>query len=507
MSLAPHSARYRARRAAAALAAATVAVVAVVGATAGPVAAASAAVNPLAGAGGFTTVSFGNTTLANHELEGSVAVGGNLVVKSTSPYNIIHKSAGDPNYNLPTLDTVPVRLVVGGALDRAASTNQMVRVSSGGANETTPARMGQIRIGNTSGDSVAGRGSGVCVQAKPFTDCNEGNGAMIEQSVVKQSTGSVQDAKAFNRLVPATAIADLTARNRAITAGELANTFETALVFSGNNAALNLKAGFTNVVKIDPSVIPTGDWYVQFGSVLPSAKTPVVFQVTAKGGDTLRLPTRFDGFQTGGVDIYARYLLWNVDQPADSTLNVTSSGIVPGSWLAPHGTLRADITGKTLLEGQIVAKTLELFNTGEIHHFGFDASLSFEPSSTGTATSSPDPSGSATGTPDPSGSATSTPDPSASATNTPDPSETAMSAADPSATAMSTPDSSVSATGTPTGTAAADVLDDPSGSDPAADDALAVTGIDAPRSAGIAALVILAGATLIAVRRRRTRTR
>ena len=267
------------------------------------------------------------------------------MLQASSPYNIIHRSAGNGNYVPPKLDgAVPMRLVVDGHLDRAASTNQRLQVSD--ESETLPARRRQVRLGDTSGDSVTGRGSGVCVQAPTVTDCGSDRGAVIEQSKYPQSVGSVRDDTAFDRMVPASAIADLTAASDAITAGQL-DAVETVLSFSGSTATLNLVGGRTNVVRINPVAMPTGDWFVRFGPVLPSATTPVVFQVDGPGqrmSATLHLPTRFEGFETrvGGYDdIYARYLLWNVDQPTDATLNVTSEGIVPGSWLAPHGTLRA----------------------------------------------------------------------------------------------------------------------------------------------------------------------
>src|SRR5665647_3599151 len=104
----------RARRALAALTAIGLASIGVLSSFAAQAATVSG--NALAGASGFTTVSLGDTVVAGHEMEGSMAIGGDLVV--AADYDIVHQVAGNPNYDLPTLDGVPVRLVVGGANDR-----------------------------------------------------------------------------------------------------------------------------------------------------------------------------------------------------------------------------------------------------------------------------------------------------------------------------------------------------------------------------------------------------
>ena len=151
--------------------------------------------NPLAGASGFTVLSFGNLELGNHEIEGSVASGGDISV-SSGPFNIIHSAAGSSDYVLPTLDGAPIRLVAGGTFDTVASGAQRIQVSSGGA--LLPAHRGQIRLGATTQISVSGRGAGVCVQAAGVSDCSA---PALEQSVISQSVASVTDASAYSTLI------------------------------------------------------------------------------------------------------------------------------------------------------------------------------------------------------------------------------------------------------------------------------------------------------------------
>lgn len=359
---------------AAATALALTAAALVAGAT--PAQAAPVAVNPLTAASGFTIVSFGDLELSNHEIEGSVAAGGDISTRSGSPYNVIHRMAGNGDYTLPTWNGMPVRVVVGGTFDRAGS-SEMIRVSSD--NSTTPGTEGRVVIGDATGLNVGGRGSGVCIQAAGVNDCS---GVVLEQSRFAQTAAQAVDPAAFAGLISAQDIADLTSHSDRIAAGELVGTTAVTLTGSAPEYTMVLTDDTTNVWTIDAADFPTGDWKIAFGSVKPSATAPLVIRVVAADGATVNLPMEMIGAYSApgstSNNAYARYVLWNIQQSPGDTVTLTGDGIVPGSFLAPNSHLLTAPGKKTLLEGQVVAASAAFRNVGELHHYGFVPELEFD---------------------------------------------------------------------------------------------------------------------------------
>lgn len=340
--------------------------------------AATVTANPLAGAAGFTVVSFSDVELSNHEIEGSIAAAGSATTTSSSPYNVIHAAAGNAQYTLPQYAGMPVRLVLGGGFDVAGATN-MIRVSSSGLVDAST-QAGRIVIGDSTGVSVGGRGSGVCVQESGRNDCG---GPVIEQSNHVQTPSSAVDPDAFDTLIPTQAIADLTEASAQISAGDLVGAVTTpALSGSGPEYELTLTADAVNVWNVDPATLPVGNWKLRFGSVAPSASTPLIIRVQAADNETVNLPMETIGaYSAPGSstdNAYARYMLWNIEQPAGSTVNLVGDGIIPGSFLAPNSHLvTPDHSSKTLIEGQIVARQVTFRHAGEVHHYSFTPELEF----------------------------------------------------------------------------------------------------------------------------------
>jgi choice-of-anchor A domain-containing protein len=347
---------------------------------ASPTAASAAPVtgNPLAGLAGFTLVSSGDITLGNHELEGSVAAGGDVRVNSGSPYNVVHSAAGNSGYALPRAsDGTYLRLIAGGTFDVAGSTN-LLRVSSGG-NLGTAATQGLIALGDTGTVNVTSRGSGVCAQAVGVNDCS---GAALEQSNFGQTVASVTRPGIFDEFIDAAARSALLAWSDRIANDEILDTVAVSLASAGSDYALELTAGKVNVWTVNASVLPAGDWKLAFNGAKPSATTPLVIRVLAADGAVINLPLEVLGFQDapGGVtdNNYARFMLWNIPQSAGQSVSVTSNGIVPGSFLAPNSVLTTGPGSKTLIEGQIYAAEVSLQNGGEIHHYAFTPELSYD---------------------------------------------------------------------------------------------------------------------------------
>ena len=374
--------RWRSRVAAAA--AVVVAAAGAIATTSAPATAASLVGNPLAGAAGFTVVSYGDAELSNHEVEGSIAVGGTVSVRTgQGPYNLIHKAAGNADYVLPVFDGEPVRLVVGG-FDRASST-QSIRVASGGYTDAAT-QLGRMTIGSTTGVGIASRGSGVCVQAPSTTDCS---GAVIEQSAAPQTLAWTVQPSAFDTLVTPAARARMAEWSAGISAGRVVGAAQATLGSTAqpmNGVDVTLVSGKVNVLDVAAADLPSTAWKLRFPGAKPSATTPLVINVVAPNGGSVVAPMEtigaYDAPGGSNDNNYARYMLWNIDQPAGSTVYISGDGIIPGSLLAPASHVITGLTGpadtsadKTLIEGQIVVASLQLRNSGEVHHYGYSATL------------------------------------------------------------------------------------------------------------------------------------
>ena len=335
----------------------------------------AATVNPLAGASGFTVVSFGDVELSNHEIEGSVAAGGNVHTEATNPYNMIHQAAGNGSYTLPVFNSMPVRLVAGGTFDRANSTT-IIRVSSSGS--TGAATEGRVVLGSAGANNIASRGSGVCIQDIGQTSCS---GAALEQSSFAQTPAQVVAPTAFSTLITPAEIADLTSLSDQIADGDLLNTVAVTLSPTGSERTLTLTDNKTNVWTVNAADLPTGDWKLKFGTVKPSLTAPLVVRVIAADGATINLPIEVlgstDAPGSSNNNNFARFVLWNIQQAENQTATLHSNGIVAGSVLAPHTNLITASGSKTLIEGQLVGKSVSLQNTGEIHHYTFTPLLEF----------------------------------------------------------------------------------------------------------------------------------
>ncbi|WP_061961639.1 collagen-binding domain-containing protein [Demequina flava] len=332
---------------------------------------------PLTGASQFTIVSETDVVLANHEIEGSIAAGGNLIAGAAA-YNVVHRAAGSGDYTLPMLDGEYVRVVAGGTFDRESSTGS-IRISP---QESDPAKRGQVRLGSLDGLEVAARGDGVCVREVGDDGCPFGD-RVLEQSATPQSLGSVEDADAYGTLIDAGAWDTFAQWSEALANGALAGAASIdlpAVAHPMNGVPLTLVSGAANVLDVDAAQLPSTGWKVRFDGAAPSTHTPLVINVHVDAGETVHLPTEAIGAypQSSAHNEFASYILWNLVTEPGATVRVNSPGIVPGSILAPEATV---ITGpqKTLIEGQIVARRVELRNDGEIHHYEFAGVLSRAP--------------------------------------------------------------------------------------------------------------------------------
>lgn len=339
--------------------------------------------NPFAAVDGFTIVSLGDAEFSFHEIEGSAAIGGKLSSKAPGPFAFVHAVAGSPNYTIPSLNGMPVRLLAG-SYD-AANSSQRIRVTSGGDGGQA-ARQGRVVIGSTGGGvGVFARGAGVCIAMS--NDCPDKS---IEQSNFAQTTAQAVNSAAFSHFITPAEQAGLKAWGDRIATGGVLNTATTTISNSGTEREMILTANKVNVWNVDASALPSGEWKIRFGAVKPGASNPLIINLSAANNALANLPTEFvDAYSGQGGstnNLYAPYVLWNIVQPDGSTIQLQSGGIVPGSFLAPNSHVITPKGNKTLIEGQIVVKSGAFRHDGEIHHYGFSVPLQYDVPDTGTFT-------------------------------------------------------------------------------------------------------------------------
>jgi choice-of-anchor A domain-containing protein/LPXTG-motif cell wall-anchored protein len=446
---------------------------------ASPASGASLSLNPMAPTAGFTVVGFGDVTLANTEIEGSVAAGGTLA--TPNGYAFIHTSGlTPPGYTLPVVDGDPTRVLVGGTFDPATS-GGVAEVSSRGA--LNAAQLGFLKIGDTSSLAINPRG-------------NQGAGDWVSASGTPAGTQPaiyVPDttAQPKNSIASPTGFTSTfaNAESTLATTGDQLTTLQSCVAAhataltpgpDAGTADVPLVAGTTNVVTAGIEQLQVSR--IEFTGATPGAATPVVFNITGTG-TTVTLPafTAASSSSAANPNPIAPFVLWNLTQ-LPQTITVTGQKI-SGSLLAPHHNLTLDIG--SVFEGQVVAHTIHTTG-GEVHHYAFTASI---PCLDTTGTTGPV----VTPTPTPT-SPVPTPAP-----TTPVPTPTPT----PTPTTPSAPSAPVSTQVTPSAVAS---------STPAATDGgtsqLAHTGSDiSPAAASIGGLLLAGGIALTLILRRRAARR
>ncbi len=356
------------------VAAATSALVALTGAVAlgaGPYATASAtaatvsSIDPFAAAGGFSVYSRGNAVLDNHEVEGSVAVGGQLTVRRDGGgYAILHQAAGTADYSIPTVDGDPTRLLIGSY----STTSGLVEIRNGGIPGGTDASLeGYLKVADVDpafglyerGGWVRYRTAEGDVPAIDATNQRWPGG----QSTVYTRTPSV----AAYVEAGAQGSYDEVAQCLAALPGSAEAHQVTVAENAGDRKVLSeLAPDRVNVLRYEDIA---GGNRMQFspGSPTPSASNPLVIQVPAG-------TTAVDGATFDPQGAYSRYVMWDLSQ-VEGPVTLGASGRVDGSVYAPFADLTVDAAP---LDGQILADTLHLLG-GETHAYLFAGVLPCAP--------------------------------------------------------------------------------------------------------------------------------
>ncbi|WP_430869118.1 collagen-binding domain-containing protein [Demequina aurantiaca] len=433
--------------------------------------AATETMNPFDVNAGFTIVSQSDLVLENAELEGSVAAFGTISAGSKDSYPVIHDAAGQPDYLVPLIDGLPVRILA----ERFAGTGSFQvtnRDDSGTITADSPEANATVKLAHTSTltGSPRGGGTGAAVGGD-FLRIDNGEGTS-EQGLIDLSAVPYTDNDLDPYSTQRSSVADYFEQldEQVATANTCLNTLYTdpsvgnSVVVTGTDGTVQA-SGFA----LDrPNIINYEDIA---GSVIkldnaagyePTSSAPLIVRIPA--GTTSIGELRFEGWSAdqSADQAFARYIMLDM---SDVTGAVTIDGLTMGSIWAPYATI--NFSSGTTTNGQWFAKEVSASGGGEIHHHAFAgaipcASTVPEPEPSVSAEPTPEPSVSAEPTPEPSVSAEPTPEPSVSAEPTPEPSVSAEPTPEPSVSAEPTPEPSVSAEPTPEPSVSAEPTPEPS---------------------------------------------
>ncbi|HEY8912471.1 collagen-binding domain-containing protein [Lacisediminihabitans sp.] len=338
-----------------------------------------AAANPLSPLAGFTVVVQGDSSLGNQEIEGSVAVGGDLTL--TKNYSFIHSSGLTPtNYDLPVIGGDPTRLLIGGQFDTTASVG-VSELSSRGYVRAN--QLGYLKIGDTSNLALNPRGNqGLGVWASAVGTTAGTEPALYVTDTVAEPQSSVAATGAFASEFSG-AFATLTATGASLRNLATCTAAHETVLTPGSDAGqrtIALVAGVTNYISLSAADLAFNE--IVFVGAQPSSDTPVIFNITGSP-DTITIPRFAAANSTSATspNTIAPYVLWNLSGVTDP---ITIHGDkISGSILAPTSAVTLDASSP--LEGQLAANTLTTAG-GEIHHYAFNATVACLTGSTVTTT-------------------------------------------------------------------------------------------------------------------------
>ncbi len=332
------------------------------------------AATPVGSADGFTFFVTGDAILANSELEGSLAVLGSATFGDTrSPgggqYPIVHSTAGNSAYSVPTIDGDPTRVLLQRYAGSPAAATKVVQVKNQGDLAGVAAGFKLADLSSPAGYTFSQQFGGSGTTFYPVGGSNQS--AQIESQVTPWVDRATAQAQMSAELASAAAYfpAD---DGEAILDGI---DYQTPAVTQGQETRVTLSAD-------GPSRIALSDLVGAQKLFLTGYSESSFLVVTVSPADVvsgqLTLPT-YAG--AGSTDEGSSYLLWDLSA-IDGDVTVHSTGNrVRGSVYAPN----AHITfpgGGSQFEGQIIAAGLSALQGGEELHtnlFKGEAPCSTEP--------------------------------------------------------------------------------------------------------------------------------
>jgi choice-of-anchor A domain-containing protein/prepilin-type N-terminal cleavage/methylation domain-containing protein len=300
---------------------------------------------PLERLAGFQTMSEGATLLGTYDIEGAVAVGGDLTFRNyqriarREPSNVIVHGGGER-----------LGLLVGGRADLAAS---------GSGSELT-VDTGWFVVGSAPSQSLLAFGNELHLVNTGVTNDWATPRVLSEDSQTRLPTGAAVMPNAFpfaDAFAQFRSSSSKLATLNALTCPAIA---EPSVSVAWGNHTVTLTNGRVNVWNLTMADVNAMNHVAS--STYPNANRPLVINVTDSGD--LTLPVKWWDFLRQSESRGS--ILWNF--PNATSLSITQS--FPGSLLAPNTAVRmVDVT----VVGDVVAKTLDFRPwEADLAHFQHD---------------------------------------------------------------------------------------------------------------------------------------
>ncbi len=332
--------------------------------------------NPFAMNGGYTVYARENALLENHELEGSVAIGGVATARgSTGTFSIIHVAAGTGAYTLPTVDGDPTRMLVG---SYDPSSTGILAITSAGTSDPSLlgdfkmverdgpwqpfARASWLRM-NTAGPANPAQTPLIDATAQDFPDD-------AAPPATPTGGGSI-----YTFDTSATAVADYVEAGAEATYAQadscLADLAD-ATTGTGNRVAVENvgdRVVLSGLSADQPNVVDYADIegasLIQFGpGPTPGASNPLVIRVPAG-------TTNVVGARADPQGVYSPFILWDLSAVTGAVSMIAGSARIDGSVYAPEADLTVDASP---LDGQILGENL-VVRGGEVHSYLFAGTI------------------------------------------------------------------------------------------------------------------------------------
>lgn len=310
--------------------------------------------NPISLADQFNIITEGNLTITQGDIEGAIAVGGNLIVNGNAQRTSANATGGTA---FATIGGIKYALVVGGGLTGVNGGNVFKVDGKAGATDDH-----FIRFNTLSGSTAAANGGGIDIGNPVTNNLNRYvrvNSTTQTAATVVNTTQLVNFSSAFS-----------TFRSQATSiSGCTGNVTPTV---SGGQATVNLGANTNNVWNVTGATLNSYSQINLTGN-LPSATRPLIINVNASGAFNWNNLKFIMGSETDNFmeTNRAPYIIWNFYNA--TSIGIQNANLILGSILAPNADITNNASGN--ITGQVIAKTFVKPQAGELHIAKFNANV------------------------------------------------------------------------------------------------------------------------------------
>ncbi|MBL0146805.1 MAG: choice-of-anchor A family protein [Chitinophagaceae bacterium] len=316
----------------------------------------SKAQNPLASAQDFNIFTEGNLTINAGDIEGAIAVGGNLVIQGNCN-RTSSNATGKQSY--VTIGGIKYAVLVGGGLSGVNGGKLFTIDGKAGATDDH-----FVRFNTLSGSTTITNSGGIDIGSPATNNLNR----YIRINSTSQATSTIENTASLINF--AAAFADFRSKSNAMGL-KVGNVTPTV---SGGQATLNLGNNTNNVWNISGTTLNSYN-QINLTGILPSATNPLVINVNATGTyNWSNLKFIIAGESDNFIEVNrAPYIIWNFYNNI-SALNILNSNLLIGSILAPDANITNNGSGN--ITGQVIARTYTKPWAGELHIAKFSANIS-----------------------------------------------------------------------------------------------------------------------------------